>query len=86
VPLDVNQFKGEAPRIAPRLLPSAMGQNSENARVISGNLEAWAGFADGQAGQVIVSVPVTIWYMNDQLWLSWSQPTSLSATGLSQAW
>jgi hypothetical protein len=51
-----------------------MGQNSENARVISGNLEAWAGFADGQIGQIIATPPVTIWFMNDQLWLSWTAP------------
>ncbi len=84
--VDVQQFKGEAPRVAPRLLPDSMGQNSENARLISGNIEAWAGFANGQAGQVIVATPVTIWYMNDLLWLSWSQPTASVPGGLMNVW
>ena len=37
--IDVSDFKGEAPRIAPRLLPNDMAQNSANARLLSGNLE-----------------------------------------------
>jgi hypothetical protein len=84
--VDVQSFKGEAPRVAPRLLPDQMGQNSENARLISGNLEAWGGFTNGQAGQVIVSTPVTIWYMNDLLWLSWLQPTAALASGVVNQW
>jgi hypothetical protein len=86
VPIDVARFKGEAPRVAPRLLPNEMGQATENSRLISGNLESWGGFANGQAGQVIVSVPVTIWYMNDQLWLSWSQPVASLPSGLVEKW
>lgn len=69
--IDVSSFKGEAPRVAPRLLPNDMGQATSNPRLISGNLEAWKAFANGQAGQAIAPNPISIFYMNDQLWLTW---------------
>ncbi len=77
MPIDVQGFKGEAPRIAPHLLPIQFGQNSENARLLSGNIESWNGFLNSTA-QVITSQPVTIYYLDDQVWLSWNQPTIVS--------
>lgn len=71
--IDVKHFKGEAPRIAPRLLPDDMAQNSANARLISGSLESWKGFYQPSA-QALVTGSWTIYYMNDQLWLSWARP------------
>jgi len=71
VAIDVGTFKGEAPRIAPRLLPNDMGQNSANARLISGNLESWKNFST-VTSQGIVTNPVTIYYLADQVWLTWN--------------
>jgi hypothetical protein len=68
--LDVGTFKGEAPRIAPRLLPNDMGQLSTNARLISGNLEAWKDFTSSTTQQIQPN-PITIYYLDDQLWLTW---------------
>ena len=69
--IDVQSFKGEAPRIAPRLIPNDWSQLASNPRLISGNLESWYGFLNATA-QAINSNPQTIYYLNDQLWLTWN--------------
>jgi hypothetical protein len=71
VAIDVGTFKGEAPRIAPRLLPNDMGQYSGNARLLSGNLESWKDFTTSTT-QTINANPLTIYYLNDQAWLTWN--------------
>ena len=39
----IDRFRGEAPRVAPQNLPAGMAQDATNARLLSGDLEAWKG-------------------------------------------
>ena len=77
--IDVGTFKGEAPRIAPRLLPNDMGQYSGNARLLSGNLESWKYFNEATT-QAINTNPLSIYFLDDQLWLTWNKVGIISTT------
>lgn len=63
-------FTGEAPRIAPELLPENAAQVAENCRFLSGNLESWQDLAE-QPGIVKTTQINTIYLMAGQYWLHW---------------
>ena len=83
--IDVGTFKGEAPRIAPRLLPNDMGQYSGNARLLSGNLESWKAFNTATT-QTINANTLSIYYLDDQLWLTWNRTPGSIGTGVIKIW
>jgi hypothetical protein len=68
--VNVEIFKGEVPRIARRLLGNEMAELANNPRLLSGNLESWKGFDEATTQQIAVD-PITIYYQDDQLWLTW---------------
>lgn len=69
--IDLSSFRGEAPRLTPRALPLNGAQLAKNARLQSGDLEAWRQFvltktlANYGGGDV-----QSIYFLNDK-WLSW---------------
>lgn len=65
-----NSFRGEAPRLTPRELPENGAQSAVNARLQSGDLEAWRQFALTET-LAQTSFVDTIYLLNDT-WLSWS--------------
>ena len=66
--IDIPSFRGMAPRTAPRNLPANAAQSAINARVLSGDLEAWAQFlAVTELGQAALSI-----YLLNDVWLSWT--------------
>lgn len=79
----IANFKGRAPRIAPRLLPDGMAQIATVPRLLSGNLEAWKDndlqFALAKKGSPYTDIINTIFPMDiDQsssppgpFWLHW---------------
>lgn len=65
----IDSFRGEAPRVSPRLLPPNAAQDATNARLQSGDLEAWRQFALTRELDNPGTVE-TIYLLND-VWLSW---------------
>src|ERR1041385_8081586 len=66
----VNSFRGEVPRVTPRALPDNAAQVATNARLLTGDLEAWRQFA---LEKVLANSPgpvKTIYKLKD-VWLSW---------------
>lgn len=67
--VDISSFRGETPRLTPRALPLNGAQIAKNARLQSGDLEAWRQFALtknlANPGDV-----ETIYLLNGE-WLSW---------------
>ena len=70
--IDVSTFQGEAPRIAPELLPDNAAQVAENCRLMSGNLEAWQDLAE-QAGIVKTPNVISAYLMAGEYWLHWTE-------------
>lgn len=64
----IDSFRGEAPRLAPELLPPNAAQRAINCRLQSGNLEAWRQFLSVEQ---LATAPQTIYLLNGA-WLSWS--------------
>lgn len=64
-------MSGIAPRVSPRLLEPDNAQVARNARLESGDLEAWAGLADVQA---VSAQAQSIFLFEDQYWLQWNTP------------
>jgi hypothetical protein len=62
-------FQGVFPRTSPRLLPANAGQDATNARLLSGDLEAWRQFA--LTHQLAQSAPILSIYLLNGAWLSW---------------
>lgn len=65
-------FVGEAPRVAPELLPDNAAQVAENCRLLSGNLEAWLDLA-ARPGIVKTGFINTAYLMGGQYWLHWRE-------------
>lgn len=65
----IDSFRGEAPRVSPRLLPPNAAQDATNARLQSGDLEPWRQFALTRELDNPGAVE-TIYLLND-VWLSW---------------
>lgn len=71
----IADFKGMAPRIAPRELPDNMAQNAVNSRILSGDLEAYNNYGLYKTLlQDISKEPPysTIYRMDGQYWLYWT--------------
>lgn len=64
----VKGFRGEAPRIAPHELPPNGAQQAINARLQSGDLEAWRQYLEIER---LAIAPMTIYLLNDR-WLAWA--------------
>lgn len=69
--ISINSFRGEAPRISPRLLPEGMAQQAINCRLLSGDLEAWKNFATELA--LSKAAPINTIYKLGDYWLEWTQ-------------
>lgn len=65
----VDSYRGEAPRLTPRALPPNGAQQAINARLQSGDLEAWRQFALEQALEN--TGPVRSIYKHGALWRAW---------------
>jgi len=73
--LDIETFRGEAPRITPRNLPDTSAQAAVNARMQTGDLEPWKQFL---STKVLAAGPAkTIYLLNDK-WLSWTQQVDVA--------
>jgi hypothetical protein len=68
--ISLDSFRGEAPRISPRLLPENAAQDATNARLVSGDLEAWRQFVQTQA--LNHSETIDTIYLLNGAWLSWT--------------
>ncbi len=66
----ITSFRGEAPRVSPRLLPDNAAQDATNAKLLTGDLRAWRQFAT-TFGLSNPGVVQTIFRL-DGAWLSWS--------------
>jgi hypothetical protein len=64
----LNSFRGEAPRVTPRALPPNGAQRAVNARLQSGDLEAWRQFVEIER---LAIAPQTIYRLNGA-WMSWA--------------
>lgn len=73
----INSFRGEAPRITPRALPDNAAQDATNARLLTGDLEAWRQFA---LEKVLAnsSGPVKTIYNLNGVWLSWVEDVDVA--------
>lgn len=65
----IDSFRGEAPRVSPRLLPPNAAQDATNARLQSGDIESWRQFAVTQG--LGNPGPVRSIYLLRDAWLSW---------------
>src|ERR1700741_5580686 len=63
-------FQGIVPRTAPHRLPPTQAQDATNAKLLSGDLEAWRQFA--ALHTLITPAPVESIYLLGDKWLSWS--------------
>lgn len=72
----VISYRGEAPRITPRELPDNAAQQAINARLQTGDLEAWRQFASVKA-LATPAVVRTIYLLNGS-WLSWGQQVDVA--------
>lgn len=68
--VSVNSFRGEAPRVTPRALPDNAAQIAINARLLTGDLEAWRQFALEKTLANSPGPVETIYKLRD-VWLSW---------------
>lgn len=64
------QFHGIAPRLAPTRLPASGAQDATNAKLLSGDLEAWRQFALEKA--LALSAPVRSVCLLNGAWLAWN--------------
>ena len=77
--ISVDSFKGEAPRVSPRNLPPEMAQNATNARLQSGDLEAYRQFVQTKVLSAFTpSLPVKTIYKLNGAWLSWPQQVDVA--------
>lgn len=68
--VSIDTFRGEAPRVSPRLLPENGAQDATNARLVSGDLEAWRQFFEIERLGHTETID-TIYKLNGA-WLSWA--------------
>lgn len=69
--IGIDSFRGEVPRLTPRALPANAAQAAVNAKLVSGDLEAWRQFLATKTLAGASSVR-TISLLNGA-WLSWPQ-------------
>lgn len=62
-------IRGEAPRLAPQLLPTNAAQQAINARLVDGNLDSWRQFL---LIQQLTITPSSIYLLNGA-WLAWAE-------------
>lgn len=66
--LDIQSFRGEAPRLTPRMLPDTAAQSATNSRMETGDLMPWRQFV---SEKVLAAAATTIYKLNGS-WLSWA--------------
>lgn len=68
----IANFKGEVPRLSAQALPINGSREAINSRLLSANLESWKNF---ELAESLCKTPpvVTIFLMDDQYWLQWTQ-------------
>jgi len=72
----IDSFRGEVPRLTPRALPASAAQAAVNAKLVSGDLEAWRQFASTKVLTAGADVR-TIALLNGA-WLSWTQQVDVA--------
>src|SRR5574341_2134441 len=79
--IEINSFRGMAPRVTPRALPDNAAQDATNARLQTGDLEAWRQFA---LTKTLVNTPPveSIYLLNDK-WLSWGSDVDVARSTVS---
>lgn len=68
----IANFRGEVPRLSPQALPVNASREAVNCRLLSADLESWKNF---ELTESLCKTPpvVTIFQMDDQYWLQWTQ-------------
>jgi hypothetical protein len=74
--LDIETYRGEAPRITPRNLPDTSAQAAVNARMQTGDLESWRQFVSEKV--LANGGPVKTIYLLKDKWLSWTQQVDVA--------
>jgi hypothetical protein len=72
----IDSFRGEAPRLTPRALPGNAAQAAVNARLVSGDLEAWRQYLLTKA--LATAAPVQTIYLLNGEWLSFQEDVNLA--------
>lgn len=72
----IDSYRGEAPRLTPRALPPNAAQIALNARLMTGDLEAWRQFAVEQALEN--AGPVRSIFKLGDVWLSWDEDVDVA--------
>lgn len=70
-------FRGEVPRLSPRLLPDNAAQDATNARLLSGDLTSWRQFATTVELANITGVR-TIFRIADDVWLAFDEQVDVA--------
>lgn len=66
----VESWRGESPRLTPRALPANQAQAAVNARLLTGDLDAWRQFV--AAKQLATPPTVETIFLLNGFWLSWN--------------
>jgi hypothetical protein len=72
-----NSFRGEAPRIASRALPENASSKAINARLKTGNVDAWANFQAEHTIELSAEVR-SIYLLARQYWLTWNEDVQVA--------
>jgi hypothetical protein len=72
-----NSFRGEAPRITPRALPDNASAAAINARLKTGDLEAWANFQAEHPVELSGEIR-SIYLLARQYWLTWNEDVQVA--------
>lgn len=79
--VEQTDWRGVAPRVSPRALPSVAGQDATNARLLTGDLSAF--HQHSAAHELELSAPInTIYFLRDK-WLAWQAEVEVARTGVS---
>lgn len=76
----IDSFRGEAPRLTPRALPPNGAQQAYNARLLSGDLEAWRQFSVEQL--LDNTGPVLSIYKHGDAWRAWDADVDVAKGAL----
>lgn len=74
--IGIDSFRGEVPRLTPRALPENAAQLATNAKLLSGDLEAWRQFLQVKA--LATAAPVRTIYKLNGAWLSFGDDVDLA--------
>lgn len=72
----IESFRGEVPRLTPRALPDNAAQQAVNAKLLSGDLEAWRQFL--LVKDLAMAAPVLSIYLLNGSWLSFEDDVDLA--------